>query len=258
MTNPSDAVNYPQGPPPAGAGAPARATPQPSVSFSIANPAGSQPAGAETRVDPFPIQAQASQLPLLPRRKRPTFSRHRHDANPALAVKVLQDIQMAVDAWHLDLRQTVQRIQALYMEGPIVDGWLEAVENQPAPGQSPASEAALLRHGDPQTLSGYVDRLCESLDAEGRPRPVGPEDKKATGYRLCSLDSDGRLRCLLCPPEQLSTISLAIARHQKLRQLIDHKQYLEAKLKRAVEVLTGSRDALGIAPTCSSEPELEP
>jgi hypothetical protein len=202
---------------------------------------------------PFPLPGQMSQLPLLPRRKRPTFSRHRHDANPALAVKVLQDIQLAVEAWHQDLRQTVQSIQDLYMEGPIVDGWLEAVEDHPDP--TAELDAALLRHGDPQALSGYVERLCQSLE-NPTPPPGGGNALGRAGYRLCSLDSDGRVQHFPCPPEQLSTISLAIARHQKLRQLLDHKRFLEAKLKRTVDLMTSSRDTLGIAPTCSSAPEV--
>lgn len=206
----------------------------------------SQTVGA-AHLSPFPVQAQPSHLPLLPRRKLPTFSRHRHDANPALAVKVLQDIQLAVEAWHQDLKQTVHRIQALYMEGPIVDGWLETIGEHP--NQAAALDAALLRHGDPQALSGYVEQLCQSLES---PNPPGT-DLGRPGYRLCSLDSDGRVQYFPCPPEQLSTISLAIARHQKLRQLLDHKQFLEVKLKRTVDIMTTSRDNLGIAPTCSSE-----
>lgn len=190
---------------------------------------------------------------MLPRRKRPSFSRHRHDANPALALKVLQDIQIAVDAWHGDLKQTVQNIQELYMEGPIVDGWLEVVEDSGHPNRD--LNAAMLRHADPQDLSGYVDQLCQSLDHPDE--TISALQQEAPSYRLCSLDSDGRLNCIPCPPEQLSTISLAIARHQRLRQLLDQKHYLEARLKRTVDVLTHSRDTLDITPTCSSESEAD-
>jgi len=222
------------------------------ISFSIASTPTGQPKVGPPRVAPFPVQTQVSQLPMLPRRKRPTFSSHRHDANPALAVKVLQDIQIAVDAWHKELKQTIQQIQAIYMEGPIVDGWLEVVED---PSQATASlDAAMLRHADPQDLSGYVDQLYEALD---QPQPPPPAGASTPNYRLCSLDSDGRLNSIPCPAEQLSTISLAIARHQRLRQLLDHKQYLEVRLKRTVEVLTQSRNVLDITPTCSSEPEPE-
>ncbi|MBD2427653.1 hypothetical protein [Phormidium sp. FACHB-1136] len=189
--------------------------------------------------------------------KRPIFSRHRHDANPALALKVLQDVHGAVESWHSELRQTVQMIQDLYLEGPIVDGWLETMDSAP-PAQT-QDAAALLRHADPQALSGYVDQLCESLGHEV-PASASPEASAvAPSYRLCSLNADGHLQCIPCPPEQVSTLSLAIARHQKLRQLVDQKRYLEAKLKRAVEVLTNSRDSLGIVPQVrSSSPESDP
>lgn len=227
------------------------AAPSPRSPELSAPPSSSPPAP----LTPFSAEGSPSHLPLLPRRKRPTFSRHRHDANPALAAKVLQDIQLSVEAWHQDLKQTVQRIQALYMEGPIVDGWLETIEDSTATSQASDLDAALLRHGDPQALSGYVERLCQSF--ESPPAPAAPgSDLGRPGYRLCSLDSDGRVQHFPCPPDQLSTISLAIARHQKLRQLLDHKRFLEAKLKRTVEVMTSSRDTLGIAPTCSSEPEV--
>ncbi|HIK44856.1 MAG TPA: hypothetical protein IGR64_08185 [Leptolyngbyaceae cyanobacterium M65_K2018_010] len=230
------------------------------VSFELVS-ASEQPARTGARsVTSFPTAGPRTPAPLLPKGKRPAFSRHRHDANPALALKVLQDIQMAVEAWHGELKETIQRIQALYLEGPIVDGWLEAIETTPQPGEAGPSDAAILRHGDPQTLSNYVERLCESWGSNGSPTtepttPLHTNPLATTRYRLCSLSSDGQMQCLLCPPEQVSTLGLAIGRHQKLRQLLDQKAYLEAKLKRAVEVLTGSRDTLGIAPACSSQPD---
>jgi hypothetical protein len=241
---------------------------QAAVSFNIASVSGQRQTAGSGAVISLPLkdqpQDQRSSLPTLPKGKRPIFSRHRHDANPALALKVLQDIQMAVEGWHGELKQTVQQIQALYMEGPIVDGWLETIESSPAPSPSVQTDAALLRHGDPQALSTYVERLCEALeDNPGATEPSATEPQTATAgtpsYRLCSLNPDGQLQSMPCPPEQVSTLSLAIARHQKLRQLLDQKRFLEAKLKRAVEVLTGSRDSLGIAPTCSSTSDpLEP
>jgi hypothetical protein len=232
--------------------------PRKPVSFNIASGQSAGGEGESAPVVPFPMGSM-SRVPSLPKGKHPIFSRHRHDANPALALKVLQDIQMAVESWHGELRQTVQQIQDLYMEGPIVDGWLETLERPAAPQPAVINEAALLRHADPEDLSGYVERLCAALEAG---EPQGSTDptveipaaaaKAAPSYRLCNLNADGQLQCMPCPPEQVSTLSLAIARHQKLRQLLDQKGYLEAKLKRAVDLLTGSRNSLGIAPTCSS------
>lgn len=209
------------------------------VSFAIGNrtPGARSVEEGYRRVSPFPI-AQPN-TPALPRPKRSSFSRHRHDANPALAIKVLQDIQHAVEGWHQELRQVVVDIQALYLEGPIVDGWLEAVE--PPPPAASALDTAILRHADPVDLSGYIDQICQAAD-QGTAATVG-----STQYRLCTLDADGRRQCLPCPPQQLSTISLAVARNQKLRQFLNHKNYLEARLKRAVDALSVVRDDLGIA-----------
>ncbi|NMF83986.1 hypothetical protein [Nodosilinea sp. P-1105] len=255
MAYPSESIELPSLAPVTAPGQPpsVAAEPRRTVSFNIASH-GPAKTTSKTPVTAFPTQPPSSQLPALPRRKRPSFSRHRHDANPALAIKVLQDIQMAVNTWHHDLKQTMQQIQDLYLEGPIVDGWLETIDSNAGLA---GVDAALLRHGDPQALSGYVDQLCESVEqAGGSPPALAPNAEiNAPSYRLCSLDSDGRVHYFPCPPEQLSTISLAIARHQKLRQLLDQKRFLEAKLKRAVDVLTNSRDTLGIAPTCSSVPD---
>lgn len=222
------------------------------ISFNIHNiqsqDQGSAPPAA---VKPFPMQVQTCDQPGLPKPKRPVFSRHRHDANPALAIKVLQDIHLAIESWHRELKEVLQRIQALYMEGPIVEGWLEPVKPSDR-NPTPLKEAALLRHGDAEALSGYVERLCQSLDQEA---PLSSaEASTAPTYQLCSLDPEGQVQCLVCPPEQLPSLSLAIARHQKLRQLLDQKHYLEARLNRSVEVLTASRDRLDIPATCSSQP----
>lgn len=224
-------------------------------SYKIAPAPGTSTPTAKTGVQPFPTQASASKLPLLPRSKRPTLSSHRHDANPALAIKVLQDICTAVDGWHQSLRQILLDIQALYLEGPMVEGWLEAVNpSADSPKVSQPFDPTVLRHADPQDLGGYVDRLCNQVDTTASRPPDVPPSSGA--YRLCSLDSDGQLQCQPCPADQLLSVSQAIARHQRLRQLLNDKQYLEAKLKRAVESLTQVRSDLGITPD-QPEPDVD-
>ncbi|PSN20170.1 hypothetical protein C7271_03570 [filamentous cyanobacterium CCP5] len=180
-------------------------------------------------------------LPSLPRTKRPVLSSHRHDANPAMALKVLQDIQTAVNSWHQELRQVVGQIQDLYLEGPIVEGWLEAVPE--GTGTAENSEASVLRHADPQDLEGYVDQHW------GQPQAGTHSGEPAPRYNLCRLDADGRLQCQLCPVDQLAHITRAVARHQRLRQHLSQKHYLESRLKRAVEVLTRVRGELDIPPS---------
>ncbi|XGB43153.1 MAG: hypothetical protein LVS60_05060 [Nodosilinea sp. LVE1205-7] len=243
---------------PASTPTPGRPSTRP-ISFNIQSkgqgvPASAEGSSASLAIQPFPIQVQTSEVPGLAKPKRPIFSRHRHDANPALALKVLQDIHLAIESWHGELKEVLHRIQGIYMEGPIVEGWLETL--QPSDQNStPLKEAALLRHGDPADLSSYVDRLCQSLDQETT--TPAAEVSTAPTYRLCSLNAEGQVEWVVCPPEQLSSLSLAIARHQKLRQLLDQKQYLEARLKRAVEVLTAGRNSLDIPATCSSQPETD-
>jgi len=176
-------------------------------------------------------------LPLLPRAQRPSFSSHRNDANAALALDLLADVQGAIVGWHQALRDILLEIQELYMSGPIVDGWLESTNRQTT--QTALDEhAAILRHGDPEQVAAYVDQLAQQARADAT--------QQGSQYRLCTLDADGQMQCQECPPGQLGVISQAIARNQKLRQLVSQKQYLEAKLKRASEALEVTRKALDI------------
>lgn len=195
-----------------------------------------QPTSVSYSVKPSTSAEQAA-LPLLPQAKRPSFSSHRNDAKAALALDLLTDVQGAIVSWHQALRDTLLDIQQLYIAGPIVDGWLESTNRQTQ--QTELDEhAAVLRHGDPEQVAAYVDKLAQQSQTD--------ETTQSSQYRLCSLDADGQMQCQDCPPEQLGVVSQAIARNQKLRQLVSQKQYLEAKLKRASEALEVTRKALDI------------
>lgn len=238
-------------------------SPSPSFSFEVGHPSTeANPPAAPREVQAYPVPHTSSHLPLLPRKKRPNLSSHRHDANPALAIKVLQDIQQSVDDWHQTLREVLLEIQEIYMEGPIVEGWLEMVQSS---GKTSPFNPSILRYADPQELGKYVDRLCEEAtygQASGPQPPVGSSGdmgREIPGgeahYRLCSLDADGRLQCQPCPPDQIPFVSMAIARNQKLRQFLSQKQYLEARLKRAFELLSQVREELGITTDPLNAPE---
>ncbi|WP_225852710.1 hypothetical protein, partial [Haemophilus parainfluenzae] len=92
----------------------------------------------------------------------------------------------------------------------------------------PTLDTTIFRHADPKDLNGYIDQLCQPAEAGGA-APNLPRSGSSTRYRLCTLDADGKLTCLVCPDHQLTTISLAVARHQRLRQLLNQKSYLEAR-----------------------------
>jgi hypothetical protein len=188
------------------------------------------PPPAET-VQPFPTQA--SQVPTLPKTKAVSVSSHRHATNPDLALSLLKDIQSTVVGWQLELEQVILQIQAVYAEGPIVEGWLESQENQ-----SPSPQgAAALRHVEVAQLMDYVEAICNTNPASSQ-APASAEEAMRTDYRLCGLDADGQLWSRPCPTQQVPYVSLAIARYQKLRILLGTKQTLENRLNQLIQSLT--------------------
>ncbi len=176
-------------------------------------------------VQTFPARKQQNKTPTLPKLKSPTFSNHRHAANPALAMNLLQEIQEVVGGWQKELQKIVRQVQDIYMEGPIVDGWLES-----HPRESKDVEGGVR----PATVDRLMDYVAEDLN---QPDAKVTLETPRTGYRLCGLDENGQFWSRPCPPDQVPTISLAIARHQKLRQLLSRKQDLEVRLSQLAETL---------------------
>ncbi len=165
------------------------------------------PSGGD--IQPLAIRPiQEGPAPNLPRSKPPEFSSHRNSANPVLSLGLLQDIAKEVMTWQWKLQEVHNAIQALYDEGPIINGWLES--------------------GD-----GTVQLTETSV-----PSALGQH------YRLCGLDKSGQVWRKLCPPEQLPQVSLAIARYQKLRQLLSQKKLLDMRLQRLAQTLTMLRGHL--------------
>jgi hypothetical protein len=179
---------------------------------------------------PVPLVGVPLEVPHTPRPKPPSFSSHRHAANPNLAIGLLKEIETLVRSWQVDLEQIVQQIHALYQEGPIVEGWLES---QSSGGQhvTPPVDIALLRHADVEYLMAFIEQLCQTG------QPTGG-DAARTDYRLCGLDADGKVWSRPCPPDQVPYVSLAIARYQKLRTLLAKKETLENRLMGLVQTLT--------------------
>lgn len=151
-------------------------------------------------------------------------------ANPNLAVGLLKEVETIVRGWQRELEQVVQQIQALYQDGPIVDGWLESHAIHSA--QTMAPGVSVLRHAEIEHLMEYVEQIC----MVGQSHPT--DGSLRTDYRLCGLDADGKLWSRPCPTEQVPYVSLAIARYQKLRTLLEKKQSLETRLTNLVETLT--------------------
>ena len=167
----------------------------------------------------------------------------RHEVNPAIAIKLLQDIQSMVLVWQTQLRQIVQSLRTLNTQGPMVDGWLESSADVAI---AKAADTSLFRHGDTDALMRYVESLDQLPPPElnsSAPQTSAPQTLKqpSAQYRLCRLGNNGQMQCQACPAEQLGVVSMAIARHQKYKQLQLQKQAIEKKLQRAVDHLTGVR-----------------
>jgi hypothetical protein len=234
--------------------------PEVPLGASLPHTTGTSPA---EKVQPFPTQA--TQSLALPHAKAASVSHHRHATNPNLAMSLLKDIETTVVAWQLELEQIILQIQAVYADGPIVEGWLESQASQ-AQHHSSASAAsvATLRHGDVDRLMDYVEAICNPNQVPQNQVPQSPvqpsaqtqppaqtsEESSGTAYRLCGLDADGQLWSRPCPTQQVPYVSLAIARYQKLRILLSQKQTLENRLNQLIRAnpksLTKSRNLLGI------------
>ena len=150
------------------------------------------------------VAAPETKLPALPKLKQPAFSSHRHGINPNLPMTLLKEIEATVAGWQAELKQILQQIQEVYLEGPVSEGWLESADE-----------------GKPQG----------EMAANASPSPF------FRGYRLCGLDADGKLWSRSITPQQLPEVSLAIARYQKLRQFLTRKQELEHRLSELAEML---------------------
>lgn len=190
----------------------------------------------EAIVEPLSASLNEVKAPALPRLKTPSFSSHRNAANPTLAMSLLKEMETTVAGWQEELQQVLRQIQDLYLEGPIVDGWLESYAQQ-------EGEAPEFRHADVDCLMNYIEKM-KSVSQPDLPQtaslPYGarvPQDGNTAGYRLCGLNEDGQLWFRHCPAEQVPAVGMAIARYQRLRLLLSRKQYLETRLSQLAETL---------------------
>ena len=189
---------------------------------------------------------------LLPETPTVAPRSNRHEVNPALALKLLRDIERSVQQWQVALRQVIKAIDALHAEGPMVNGWLaSSLETMPPAKQaSQCTETTLLRHGDPDALMQYVEAL-ESQEIGQIPLATASDLKDSTQqgdrsaaetqYHLCWLNDEGKVCSQACPLEQMAVVSTAIARYQKCKQLLAQQQVLEARLQSTVDGLTDVR-----------------
>lgn len=197
------------------------------------------------KLKPLSQKADGTKVPTLPKLKTPSFSSHQHAPNPNLAVGLLQEIQKIAGGWHSELQDILHQIQDLYLEGPIVDGWLESTPESPSEGSNG------VRRSQGDRLMNYELAIGEQPGSK-----INVETPRA-GYRLCGLDADGKFWFRPCPPEQVPILSVAIARYHKLRQLLGRKQHLETRLSQLAETLVILHSHLQEDGTGNREPNRE-
>lgn len=205
-------------------------SPQPaSLATSTDTPPDDAPTSAlmkPSSVPAFPVaRPETPKVPTLPKVATPEISRYLPGVDPDLVLNVLKEIQATMLQWRLELEQIVVNIQALYEDGPIIDGWLESFPPN-------ASEPVSLRHAEISDLIDYVEATSNPQRATSYSHP-----SSRVAYRVCGLDESGQQWERPCPPEQVPTVSLAIARYQKLRQLINRKHLLEDRLSQFASTL---------------------
>jgi len=197
----------------------------------VSEPMQPSPSNPSFSINPKSLKPSKSQskLPVLPNLKDVGISSHHHSVNPALAVDLLQDISEIVLGWQQELKQVLGQIQLIYAEGPLIDGWLESEAQQAEPNFTEPSLAHL------DGLMSYIEELTDENVSYQTPRP---------GYRLCGFDESGKPWTQNCPADEVPSVSLAIARYQKLRQLLIRKQNLETRLEGLTETLVMMRSSI--------------
>lgn len=214
--------------------------------------------------------SSTSKVPKLPPTDDGEVNSIRYEVNPAIALSALTDIYQRVQQYQIQLRQLVQKIHRIYVEGPVVSGWLASeasldaavkcsshpdrtVGNIGHQSQLEPIDLALFRHGDADELMDYLSALESAMlenagTSHGCLPPKSPlsEDEAlpSSKYYLCRLTSSGQIEAEQCPPDQVPVLSMAIARYQRLTQLVQQKQAIETKLQAVVDILGDAQTIL--------------
>ncbi len=166
---------------------------------------------ARVKLGSFP--KMPGQIPKLPEVKKTEFNQQNivenvyyHSDN---ALNILVDIERIITNWQEELQQIIHKITVIYEEGPMIDGWLESDT-----GETEIGEQKM--------------RLAQDKKAK----------KKAKGqYRLCILDEKGTIWFYPCPPEEVKSVSMAIARYQQMTQLLQRKTDLQIRINQITQTL---------------------
>lgn len=158
------------------------------------------------KVDLPPPSAAKSERPQSP--QLPQLPVGSVEPSPVVETKVERSPSAKIS-----IEQVLQQIQALYHEGPIVDGWIDSSPSALEPDDM--VEEIVFERPDLSTTDSSSD-LDLSLSL--------------TSYRVCGTDASGEQWSYPCPVDQLLELSVAIARYHKIQELLAQKRQLEAQL----------------------------
>jgi hypothetical protein len=163
------------------------------------------------QISPIAPKEDRLQLPQL-------FPEDSVDALPVGETKVERSpagtpVERARAAQLFALEQVVQQIQALYYEGPIVDGWIDSFPT------------ALESEDEGEEIVFERPNLSTEVSSESN------ASLSIASYRVCGLDEFGQQWSYACSVEQLLELSVAISRYRKIQELLAQKRQLEAQLE---------------------------
>ena len=168
-------------------------------------------------ITPLKISQKSTCVPSLPKIKPVQLSTNTHAPNPQLATILLQDLEQNLISWQRELKIIQKQIEDIYLEGAIINGWLESYESS----KIKVSKSAPDVHRQKE-INAQADHVNLSTSHQ---------------YRLCRLDEQGRLWYRWCHPQQLGYLSMAIARYHRFRKLKTRQQDLCHHLQQFTETL---------------------
>jgi hypothetical protein len=148
----------------------------------------------------------------------PRFGHLKQDANPGLAIHILQEIHHLSTGWKQQLERIAAEIESTTAAGPSLAAWIES--------------RRFKVNEEGQQIPTPYDRI-EPQDLQS----IDPE----AHYRLCGLGENGELWMRPCPPSEILAVSMAIARYQQLKTLSERQQNLEEKVRKVLETLVHLR-----------------
>jgi hypothetical protein len=144
----------------------------------------------------------------------PKFTHIRQNSNPSLAAHMLQEMYKMVTQWQGELQEIDRGIQQVTASGPTLAAWLESRNFKPGVTGEPIPT--------PYTTVDVLD--LTAVDAHA-------------GYRLCGLDEHGKLWTRPCLMSEILSVSMAIARYQQVKVLLDRQEKIEFRISQIIEDL---------------------